>query len=312
MVTNRVFKVLATNGTAMTNLADTGAGEYLVIKQDGSTVTAATALDRDEKVQIVVNSAGGVKYYSDFVRIGDITAYNTEAYAAKTEQVITFTPGTPVVGQEYSIAVIDKSDKEILQLRQAKRTYTVVATTGETATTLNDKFRALINADAASQVVASGTTTLVLTAKSVANVADQVGETPNQIVFDIFPSQINPTTYPIPVPQAFGTVAYTTAPAFGSGQYYQIAKLEQLSQGYKGITNRTRFPAPPVQYLSVAGTNYDVAVLEYDNTHDTNSVVEGEKRAPITLIVACTTGSSTGLFAILARLAGSGDQATVV
>lgn len=312
MVTNRVFKVLATNGTAMTNLADATAGRYLVIKEDGSTVTAATALDRDEKVQIVVNSAGGVKYFSDKVRVGDITAYNTEAYAAKTEQVITFTASTPVAGQEYTIAIIDKSDKEILQARQAKRTYTVVAVTGETVQTLNGKFIALINADAASQVVASGTTTLVLTAKSVANVADQVGETPAQIVFDIFPSQLNPLTYPIPVPSTFGTVAYTTVPAFGSGQYYQIARLEQLSQGYKGITNRTRFPAPQVQYLSVAGTTYDVAVVEYDNRHDTNVVVEGEKRAPITQIIAVTSGASAGLFAILARLAGSGDQAVVV
>lgn len=312
MVTNRVFKVLATNGTAMANLADTGAGEYLVIKEDGTSVTATTALDKDEKVQIVVNSPAGVKYYSDFIRIGDITAYNTQAYAARTEQVVTLTPGTPTAGLEYTLAIVDKSDKEILQHRQAKRTYTVVAAASETATTLGDKFRALINADPESPVVASGTTTLILTAKSVAGTADQVGVYPGQIVFDIFPSVINPTTYPIPVPAAWGTIAYTTAPAFGSGQYAQINRLEQDSLGYKGITNRRMFPIPTPQYLAVVGTNYDVAVLEYDNRHDTNVVVEGEKRAPITQIIAVTTGASAGLFAILARLASSGDVEAVV
>jgi len=307
-VTNRVFKVLATNGTAMADLADTGAGEYLVIKEDGSAVTAATALDRDEKVQVVVNSPSGIKVFSDKIRIGDITAYNTQAYAALAEQVITWTPPTPVAGVEYNLSIIDKSDKEILQQRQSKRSYTVVAGTGETPTTLGDKFRAAIAADSASSVVGSGTATVILTAKSIASAANIIDETPAQIVFDIFVSQIVSGGFPT----AAGTVAYTTAVGFGSGQYFQIHKLEQRGIGYTGVSNRTKFPVESGQFLAVAGVNYDVAVVEFDNRHDTNVVVEGEKRAPETLILAVTTGASAGLFAILARLAGSGDQAVVI
>lgn len=309
MVTNRVFKVLATNGTAMTNFADATAGRYLIIKEDGSTVTATTALDRDEKVQLVVNVAG-TKVYSDKFRPADITAYNTEAYAAKTEQVVTVTPGTPVADMEYTVAIINKSDKEILQMRQDKRTYTIKAAVGETATTLVTKFKDLINADPASVVVASGTATLILTAKSVAGDADIVGNYPSQYIFDVFLKVTNPAAI-YRDPQGFGSQV-TTGPAFGNGQYFQIAKLEKEQLGYTGVTNRTKFPVEVGQFTAVAGTNYDVAVLEIDNRHDTNSVTEGEKRAPISLIVAAQAGSSAGLFAIFARLAGSGDIAAGV
>lgn len=290
MVTNRVFKVLATNGTQMTNLADTGVSEYLIIDETGATVTAATAatMEKDDKFQIVVNSPNGGKVFSDRIRVGDITAYNKRDYAAKVEEVVTVTLATPVAGIEYTVSVIDKSDKEILQCRQNKRTYSVIAATGETVTTLGDKFRALINADVASTVTATGTTTLILTAKSVANVANMVGEYPPQYYFQVFSSSIDNTIYPIAFPQASGTVVYTTAPSYGSGQYFQVKTLEMESLGYRGITNRTKFPVPQGDYLSVAGTNYDLVVLEYENRHDTNTVVEGETTDPISIIVAVT------------------------
>lgn len=308
MVTNRVFKVLATNGTAMTNLADAGAGKYLIVKEDLTPVTATTALERDEKVMIVVNSQSGAKLYSDKIRVGDINSYVSKPYAAKVEQVVTLTPGTPVAGFEYTIAIIDKSDKEILQHRQSKRTYTVIAGAGETATTLVTKFKDLIAKDVASSIVASGTATLVITAKNSLNDVDKLGQYPNQILFDVFASVINPADQ-FASPSAFGTIAVTAAPSFGSGQFHQLVRLEQDSQGYKGLTNFTLFPADTFSAGVVAGTNYDVAVIEYDNRHDTNVVVEGEKSAPLTLFIAVTAGASAGIFAILARLAGSGNIA---
>lgn len=312
MVTNRVYKVLATNGTEMSSIADTGTSEYLIIKEDGSIVDATEALDREDKITIVVNAPDGTKVFSDKIRIGDITAYETQTYTAKTEQVITITLPTPTAGNEYTVSVIDKSDKEILQCRQNKRTYSVIAATGETATTLGDKFRTLINADTASIVAATGTTTLILTAKSVASTANIIGEFPAQYFFDVTSTQLNPTTYPIPYPTAAGTIAYTTAVAFGSGNFWQIRKLEQRGIGYTGVTNRTKFPVESGTFTSVSGTNYDVAIIEDDNRHDTNVVVEGQKHSPRTTIIACTNGSSTGLFAILARLASSGDIAATV
>jgi hypothetical protein len=310
MVTNRVFKVLATNGTAMTNLADATAGRYLIIKEDGSTVTATTALDRDEKVTLVVNAPNGAKIYSDRIRVGDITSYNAKAFVARAEQVVTVTPGTPTEGIEYTVAIVNKADKEILQMRQDKRTYTVKAATGETATTLVGKFIAAINADPASAVVASGTATLILTAKSVADTADLVASYPNQIVFEVFLRAVNPVSI---WSQATGFGSQVTvAPNFGAGNFSQINTLEREQLGYTGVTNRTKFPREGGAITTVAGTNYDVAVLEVDNRHDTNSVTDGEVRSPQSLIVAAQAGASAGLFAILARLASPGDVAATV
>lgn len=304
MVTNRVFKVLATNGVEMTNLADAGAGKFLVIDEAGVTVTTLTVLDKDAKVQIVVNDAAGQKVFSDGIKIGDIKAYNKEAFRAKVEQVSTVTLATPVVGIEYSISVIDRSDKEILQARQSKRTYNVIAVTGETVTTLGNKFRALINADIASTVIASGTTTLILTAKVVASNVSIVGDYPAQYFFDVFSSSIDNTVYPIAFVKASGSVALTTAVDFGSGNAYQVRKLEQAGMGYKGISNRTAFPVRQPVYLSAIGTNYDVYVLESDNSHDSNVVVEGLKQSPISTIIAATAGAGTlTIEAIIARLA---------
>ncbi len=290
MSTNRVNKVLVTTGVQLANMADVDPGQYLVINAaSGATLTAASVLEKDDQFQVVVNDPSGAKVFSDKIRIGDITSYQKQDYTAKTEQVITWTPPSPTANYEYSLSIIDKSDKEILQNRQAKRTYTVVAAaSGETATTLADKFRTQIAADVAAVVTGSGTSTLILTAKTTASVASGIGEYPAQIVFDIFPSVINPTTYPIPFPTAAGTVAYTTAPAYGSGNFYQVRTREQLSIGYTGVTNRRKFPVPTGNFLSVAGTTYDAVIIEFDNRHDTNVVVEGEKRAPETLEVYIT------------------------
>lgn len=300
MVTNRVYKVLVTTGgAAAATVAALTAGQWIIVKKDGTPFVATDTIVQGDKFRIVVGAPDGSRVFSDLITLKDVKAYEKQVYAARVEQVVTVTLATPVAGIEYTISVIDKSDKEILQCRQNKRTYTVVAAAGETATTLGNKFRALINADVASTVAATGTTTLILTAKSVATVANIVGEFPAQYFFEVFSSSIDNTVYPIPFPLASGTVVYTTAPNFGSGNYDQVRKLEQRGIGYTGVTNRTKFPIPTGNFLSVAGTNYDMYVLEEDHVHDTNVVVEGEKAAARTTIIAITAGQGTAFEAIL-------------
>lgn len=300
MVTNRVYKVLVTTGgAAAATVAALTAGQWIIVKKDGTPFVATDTITQGDKFRIVVGAPDGTRIFSDLISLKDVKSYEKQAYAARVEQVVTVTLATPVAGIEYSISVIDKSDKEILQARQNKRSYSVVAASGETVTTLGDKFRAQINADIASTVTATGTTTLVLTAKSVANTPDMIGEYPAQYFFEVFSSSIDNTVYPIPFPSASGTVAYTTAPNFGSGLSTQVRKLEQRGIGYTGVTNRTKFPVEQGQFLSVIGTNYDLYTLEEDHVHDTNVVVEGEKAAPRTTIIAITAGAGTAFEAIL-------------
>lgn len=300
MVTNRVYKVLVTTGgAAAATVAALTAGQWIIVKKDGTPFVATDTITQGDKFRIVVAGPDGSRVFSDLISLKDVKAYEKQVYAARVEQVVTVTLATPVAGIQYNVSVIDRSDKEILQARQNKRTYGIVAAAGETVTTLGDKFRAAINADSASTVTATGTTTLILTAKSVAGVANIVGEYPAQYYFEAFSSAIDNTIYPIPFPTASGTVVYTTAPNFGSGTFPQVRTLEQRGIGYTGVTNRTKFPVEQGEFLSVAGTNYDLYTLEEDHLHDTNAVTSGEVTAPRTTIIAITAGAGTAFEAVL-------------
>lgn len=300
MTTNRVPKVLVTTGgAAAATVAALTAGQWIIVKKDGTPYVATDTIAAGDKFRIVVGGANGDRIFSDLINLKDVKSYEKQVYAARVEQVVTVTLATPVAGIEYTVSVIDKSDKEILQMRQNKRTYSVVATTGETATTLTAKFIALINADVASTVTASGTATLILTADSVAGVADITGSFPAQYFFEAFSSAIDNTVYPIPFPSASGTVVYTTPAGFGSGTFAQVRKLESDNLGYTGITNITKFPFPTASYNSVSSATYDLYVLEEDHLHDTNAVVSGEITTPRTTIVAINAGQGTAFEAIL-------------
>ncbi len=80
-----------------------------------------------------LRGSGGELVFSSRIRGKDIKNLNSEVYRARTEQVTTVDLSAPVAGQEYTISVIDTSDKEILTNRQNKRSYTHTAGAGETA-----------------------------------------------------------------------------------------------------------------------------------------------------------------------------------
>lgn len=292
MVTNRVYKVLVTNGTEGSSLAALTAGQYIVVDESGTKVTATTELLPETKVQIVVQGSDG-KIYSDLIRVKDVVKYSKEAYRARVAAVKTVTFSTPVAGYEYNLLITDTSDKEILQHRQNRRQYTVIAGTGETATTLGDKFRAKIAADPASIVVASGTSTLVLTAKAFSTQADAVGEYAEQYTFEVAANQYPNTVPKVLQYQSAGTIANTTTADFGSGNGTQIVEMEQRGLGYRGIDNRSHFPVvlPAIQ-ASATGT-YDVYVLENENEYNSNSETFGRVSSPISTIIAVTAGAGT-------------------
>lgn len=300
MVTNRVYKVLVSVGTEATSLASATTGQYLILKPDGSKWATSDTPTKADFFRIAVKAASGNWVFSDNIRVGDVTNLAIQAYAARVEQVITITPDTPVAGVEYTLTVLDKSDKDILQMRQNKRQYSVIAVTGETATTLNAKFIAKINADPGVVVVASGTTTLILTAKAVETTANIVGEYTPQIFFDVTFSIADPLTYL----QKSGTIVYTTAPGFGSGNFDQVRRLEQRGLGYTGVTNRTKFPVEQGEYLSVSGINYDVIVLEAEKVYDSNSETFGLVGSPVTEIIAVTTSASATFLTLLQDVVG--------
>lgn len=302
MVNNRVFKVLVTTGTAAANVAALTAGKFVVLKKDGTAFSAADTITQGDAFKVAVGAPDGSVVFSDLLHLKDITAYQKTAYAARVEQVIDITLGTPVVGQEYEVGLINLSDKEILQRRQNKLVYSEIAATGETATTLAAKFVVDINADPAAFVVATSSgADITLTAKASETTVNIVGQYGQQVFFDAYCSVSDPNYYLT----KFGTVVYTTAAGFGSGNYDQIKSLEGQAQGYIGVTNRRLFPIETGQYLSVLGTTYDTYIIEASRTFDSNSATFGKVSAPVSLIIACTSGAGSTLESILSPLIAS-------
>jgi len=302
MVTNRVFRVLANNGVEATTIAASTAGQYVILKEDGTKLLIGDTITDEDYFTVFVKAPNGELVYSSRIRGKDIKKVNSELFRARVEQVVTYTVGTPIEGLEYAIAIIDTSDKEILVNRQNKRSYNVPAVAGETAITLATKFRTRINSDIAAVVTATGTgAVIILTAKPIAAVVDLIGEYHSQYSFEVFASQVNAAGYYV----AFGTVVNTTIPDPGSGNFTQIRTLEQYGQGYHGITNRTKWPVEQGLYTSVFGTNYDVIVLEYDRKYDSNSATFGTVESPVSLILPVTAGASAALFALINKIANA-------
>jgi hypothetical protein len=302
MVTNRVYKVLVTTGTAATTVAGVTAGKFAVLKKDGSPFTAGDTITQGDAFQVVVGAPDGTRVFSDLLSLKNVKKYEKTAFRARVEQVIDVTVGTPVAGQEYILTIIDLSDKEILQRRQNKRSYSSIATASSTATTVAADFAAQINADPAINVTASSSAAdLTLTADAIETTANIVGEYQPQVFFDAELAVADPQNYLT----KFGSVAYTTTVDFGSGNFDQIRTLEQRGQGYVGVTNRTKFPVEAGQYLSVAGTNYDVYIIEADRVYSSNSYTFGDVKSPVSLIIACTAGAGTALEALLTPLIAS-------
>lgn len=296
MITNRVYKVLVTTGTQASTIAAMTAGQFAIIKKDGTLYAAGNTIAQGDQFQIVVGAPDGTRVFSDLVSLKDIESYEKTAFRARVEQVIDVTLGTPVAGQEYELNIIDLSDKEILQYRQNLRKYNVIAVVGDTATTLAANYVAQINADTSSVVTAANTAgDITLTAKAVETVANIVGEYQPQIFFDVQSAVSDPNYYLT----KFGTVVYTTAVDFGSGNFEQIRQLEQRGQGYIGVTNRTKFPVEAGRYLSVAGTNYDVYNIDFNRVYDSNSATFGQVKSPVSFVLACTAGAGTTLESIL-------------
>lgn len=294
MVTNRVDKILVGTGAQAATVAAATAGQHVALVEGEANNTPIT----DQSVfQIVLRKQDGTLKYSGRIRGKDIKSVKVEPSAAVVEQVSTVTFVAPVADVEYQVSIVNKSDKEILARRQDKRTYQVIAVTGETATTLAAKFAALINADSASSVVATAAAAvLTLTSKAKVITADATGQFGIQNYFSVGSLQVTESgPY-----QAFGTVAQTVDPNFGSGTFPQVRTMEADALGYDGGSlNRTLFPIAAPSFDSVAGTGYNLVVIEYDNNYWSNSVVYGKVDSPITLVFAAS-GATTAIETLFA------------
>lgn len=288
MRANRVQKVLVTSGTEAADVSSITAQGYVGLVHGKAN---NTPVELGDKFQIVVGKANGQVEYSDVIDSKDIISVKIREYEPVVEQAVTVTLTAPTAGSEYLLTIVNKADKEILQRRQDKRSYQVIADIGETETTLAAKFVDFINSDTAAPVIAtSAAGVITLTAKPKVVTENAAGQFGLQNYFSVGISEVNPYGHA----GTYGTVAQTVAPGFGNGTYPQVRTLESESAGYvEGIyLNRTKFPVPNYPFDSHPNETYDIVVIEFDNEYNTNSVVAGKRNAdPITLVLAVKTGT---------------------
>lgn len=294
MVANKVERLLVTNGTQAATVAAATAGQYVALVQGKAN---NTPIELGDKFQLAIRKLNGELQYTDVIKANDIISVQVQPYRAPVAQVVTVTFTAPVVGDVYVLSIVDKADKEILQRRQDKRTYSVTATTGETATTLAGKFRALIQADLDATVTAGGTgADVTLTGKT--DPVDAAGIPGLQHYFEVFLYGQDA----LGNQAKFGTIVETTDVDFGSGTYIQMKDLERFTKGYEGGSlNRTKFPVEVYPSDLVATGTYDLVVIGYDNNYWSNSTVAGKVDSPIEIVIAVTAGATTALEALLAN-----------
>jgi len=209
---------------------------------------------------------------SKLINIADITSAKLVAYKAAIKQVTTLGvfPTTGIVNLK--LVRLDKNHTPYDSI-----TYSV--DTGASNDLTIDNLIAAINANPRSFVVASGTTTLVLTAKE-----------DGTSFFTALPTDKDGLEI------STITITATTTPEEGSGTFAHIKALQEEAAGL-GFLNRTYFPQTPTLYGLTPVTVEDVPSVGYDllyiNVKNNNSenVVSGNKVS--TIIIAFVTANDT-------------------
>ena len=188
-------------------------------------------------------------------------------YEAKAEATATISAITQdiVAGTEYVLRIVYGDIEE--HPGQFTQTYRYIAKDGDTSTDIFNGIRARIAKHKGTRVIASGTTTLVLTGKPVPEASTSVeGIDPFKMVtFDVFFNYVDNAGHWSEVTVDSDHVV--TAAKFGSGNWEQIRDMEKFELGYRGVTNRTQFPVIKPDMRTVNGATYDVLVIEYDTAY---------------------------------------------
>jgi hypothetical protein len=281
---------LTTDGTGVLapSYTTVAAGSVWLVGSDKKTTLTASSAATNATIYVVeatsetnsiTNELGTVfasvrkLIFSDPITASTVRSVTAKVAVAKTEQVVTISSpllvGTATaVGKEYVLRLVYKDVKE--HPGQKTQTYRIVgdATTTATATTLFDKFRSLINKDGGARVTASGTSTLILTAKAIPECTTSINDIDEfrMVNFQSFFYYLDPSAS-VTNRYLAGTITATTASNAGKGTWEQVRDAEKAVQGQQfGITNRIHFPVrkPELRTEKVA---YDSITIEHFNSY---------------------------------------------
>lgn len=278
-------------------------GEVIVFDKYKNVLAAGATINDSEVIYIgqatgvtynVTNEAGttvtGVRkiIFSDPIEGSKVKSYVGRAYAAKSEQVTTFTCTALVVtaGTELVLRLVYRDMQEQTGGGQFVHSYHYTTVTGETVDTAAAAIAALVNAHKGRRVTASvvaGTDALILTALPVPEGTTDVDDIDGfkMVEFDAYLNYIDANDYP---QETLATKA-TVANSYGNGNWEQVRDLEKAVQGYRGFTNQTTFPIKKPATSTVEGAIYNIITIESDKSY-VSSDNQYVKQAPLTTIIA--------------------------
>lgn len=288
-------------------------GEIVVLDKNFEVLAAtATVADTDtiyiaegtEQTLSVTNEAGTTStirkvIVSDPITAKGIRTYEKNAYAAKTEETFTIPAisGTIVAGTEYVLRIVYRDMIE--HPGQFTATYRYIAKTGDDSTAIFNGLRARIakhtgrlGIKGGSRIVATGTTTLILTAKPIDTCTTSVNDIDEftMVNFEVRFNYVDSTYQWAEVPLAS---AITNTPASrGNGTWETIRDIEKKAQSYKGIDNRTWFPIILPAMRTIKGATYQTVTMEHALDYRSPDM-QYVKNTPLTTQIAFQVGAGT-------------------
>jgi hypothetical protein len=238
---------------------------YNYTNDAGTTVTAARRLK-----------------FSDPIEGKLVKGYRGTPYTAKAERTITFAAITAplTAGTEYVLRVVYKDVNA--KRGQFSKSYRFIST-GTTSQAVFDGLRAAIAADSGARVAGSGTTTLILTGKEIAEGATALSDIDKfqMVDFDAFLTYVNSSANQVAVTGAAKTNSFVE---YGFGEWELVRDIEKDQLGYEGILDQTSFPQVTHSLSTVLNETYDTIVIDHDKSYlsPDNAYV---KEQPITTIV---------------------------
>jgi hypothetical protein len=319
---NRVEKVLigkdisrnasATAGanikTLVANLAD---GEVLVLDKnkcvlaDGGTISDSDTIficqatsktfDYTNELGTAVTGAREL-IFSDPIQGMKVKNYKEAEYTAATEASVTYvlTATHPVtLGREYLIRLVYTDMEEYpSQFTQTYR-YTALATDVADIDVFGAHLAAKINAHSGRRVQATYTTSgdiLKIEGKAVPESTTSTSDIDGykQVTFNCYFNYVDSNGRWQPV----GVTSTTKVAADpGHGTWAQVRDMERAQFPYKGVTNFTAWPIIGPAMSTVAGSCYDLIVIEHDKTYMSPGV-NTYQETPLTTVIALATAST--------------------
>lgn len=283
--TTRATQVLVSNvitANTGTTAATAVNDDVLLLNRVGTAVSGAVSASIENdvvRVALGTSATAGVVQWSAPIHTRSIRKVTSQLYEVPVQHVVTLSAasvtGTYPAGTVFSIKINFHDTNDLINSgKDASQyfTYKTVAAS-ETPTTIYDGLRAAINGINTNikQVVATGTTTLILTGLAV---TDNALGFPQFRYFDV--SLRKGFTYTA----GASVVATPGKPGRGIGSQVRLMELS----GKYGF-NRTQFPADTDTRRGLAtGGYYNLVTIEYGTPH--LSVHHSTYVAPQTLVIA--------------------------